>query len=215
MIEIFRRGCHVAMSGAALCFSDGDLAAMAGAYRADRHPAPLVLGHPEGAAPVHGFVARLDVREGVLMAEPVSVSDELRAWVRDGRYKKISASFWGPGAPENPAPGAYYLRHVGFLGAMPPAVKGLRDPVFGERGACCAGLAVTSALEFAGTLGAASAAGFVAPDGVRVDPAGLALHRRALAFQEASGSDYATAVRRISARAVECVVPDGWRVARG
>ncbi|MDG6304415.1 peptidase, partial [Glaesserella parasuis] len=28
--------------------------------------------------------------------------------------------------------GSLYLRHVGFLGAIPPAVKGLRNPVFAE-----------------------------------------------------------------------------------
>ena len=45
--------------------------------------------------------------------------------VRAGRFKKVSASFYTPDSPHNPVPGVYYLRHVGFLGAQPPAVKGL------------------------------------------------------------------------------------------
>lgn len=49
-----------------------------------------------------------------------------------GRYKKVSASFYRPDAPCNPKPGAYYLRHVGFLGAQPPAVKSLKAIEFAD-----------------------------------------------------------------------------------
>ena len=42
-------------------------------------------------------------------------------------FKKRSASFYPPGHPANPTPDRPYLRHVGFLGAQPPAVKGLAD----------------------------------------------------------------------------------------
>ena len=44
-----------------------------------------------------------------------------------GRFKKRSASFYPPEHPNNPTPGKWHLRHVAFLGAQPPAVKGLRD----------------------------------------------------------------------------------------
>ena len=37
-----------------------------------------------------------------------------------------------PNSTNNPVPGVYYLRHVGFLGAQPPAVKGLKDVAFAE-----------------------------------------------------------------------------------
>ena len=52
--------------------------------------------------------------------------------VAAGRFKKIFASFYSPDAPANPVPGVYYLRHVGFLGAQPPAVTGLRSPEFAD-----------------------------------------------------------------------------------
>jgi hypothetical protein len=50
--------------------------------------------------------------------------------VRSGRFKKISASFYPPDHPNHPVPDARepYLRHVGFLGAKAPAVKGLETP---------------------------------------------------------------------------------------
>ncbi len=47
--------------------------------------------------------------------------------VDSGRYKKRSASFYAPDSPNNPVPGVYYLRHVGWLGALPPGVKGLDE----------------------------------------------------------------------------------------
>jgi hypothetical protein len=49
---------------------------------------------------------------------------------RAGYFKKCSSSFYTPDSPSNPKPGVYYLRHVGFLGAAAPAVKGLRDATF-------------------------------------------------------------------------------------
>ncbi|WP_275100142.1 peptidase [Sedimenticola hydrogenitrophicus] len=52
--------------------------------------------------------------------------------VDKGRFKKVSASFYPPTHPANPVPGVYYLRHVGFLGAQPPAVKGLKAVEFAD-----------------------------------------------------------------------------------
>ena len=52
--------------------------------------------------------------------------------VKAGFFKKISASFYRPDSPKNPKPGVYYLRHVGFLGAAPPAVKGLKSASFAD-----------------------------------------------------------------------------------
>lgn len=65
-----------------------------------------------------------------LNAEPHQVDPEFAEMVNAGRFKKISASFYTPDAPNNPVPGVYYLRHVGFLGAQPPAVKGLKQAEF-------------------------------------------------------------------------------------
>ena len=52
--------------------------------------------------------------------------------MRDGKYKKISAAFYRPEHASNPSPGAFYLRHVGFLGAQPPIVKGLPTVQFAD-----------------------------------------------------------------------------------
>ncbi|MGN6866723.1 2-oxoacid:acceptor oxidoreductase, partial [Neisseria sp. P0020.S003] len=62
---------------------------------------------------------------GVLSADFVQMDDDFMGWVKDGRYKKVSASFYPPDSPSNPKPCSWYLRRVVFLGAQPPAVKGL------------------------------------------------------------------------------------------
>jgi hypothetical protein len=53
--------------------------------------------------------------------------------VDNKQFKKRSASFYPPGHPSNPKPGNWYLRHVAFLGAQPPAIAGLAD--FADTGA--------------------------------------------------------------------------------
>ena len=131
-IQIFKPGKHVAMSGVALSFSETDLAATAAAYDPAKHEAPLVVGHPKHDDPAYGWVQSLAFADGALDAEPQQVDHAFAEMVDRGAFKKISASFYSPDSPSNPVPGVYYLRHVGFLGAQPPAVKGLRAPEFAE-----------------------------------------------------------------------------------
>lgn len=129
-IHIFRPGSHTAMSGATLAFSEADLAAAAAAYDPALHEAPLVVGHPTADGPAYGWVQSLGAGPAGLHATPRQVSPEFAELVASGAYKKVSASFYTPTAPNNPVPGTYYLRHVGFLGAQPPAIKGLAPVEF-------------------------------------------------------------------------------------
>ncbi len=118
------------MSGAALSFSETDLAATAAAYDPAKHEAALVVGHPKHDDPAYGWVGKLSFIDGALEVEPVQVNPEFAEMVRSGAFKKISAAFYSPDSPSNPTPGIYALKHVGFLGAAAPAVKGLRQPEF-------------------------------------------------------------------------------------
>jgi hypothetical protein len=114
------------MSGASITFGESDLAATVLAYDPALHEAPLVIGHPKHDAPAAGWVKSLSASAQGLMAETQQVDVAFAELVSKGSYKKISASFYHPDAANNPVPGVYYLRHVGFLGAQPPSVKGLR-----------------------------------------------------------------------------------------
>ncbi len=131
-IHIFKTGRHTDAGGTTIDFTEEDLAATVAAYDPTKHEAPIVVGHPKDNAPAFGWIKSLKFEEGNLTAEPDQVDPEFSELVQAGRYKKISASFYTPTSPANPVPGVYYLRHVGFLGAQPPAIKGLRGVVFAE-----------------------------------------------------------------------------------
>lgn len=131
-LQVFKPGRHTAMSGVALEFSESDLAASAAAYDPAVFQAPIVVGHPKTDDPAYGWVSALSFADGALEASPDQVDPAFAEIVSAGRYKKISAAFYSPEAPNNPVPGVYYLRHVGFLGAAAPAIKGLRSPEFAD-----------------------------------------------------------------------------------
>ncbi|HHQ4275856.1 TPA: peptidase, partial [Pseudomonas aeruginosa] len=63
-------------------------------------------------------------------AEPHQVVPEFAEAANRKMYKKRSASVYLPDSPGNPVPGKHYLRHIGFLGAVPPAIKGIPDAPF-------------------------------------------------------------------------------------
>jgi hypothetical protein len=135
-IEVFRSGRHTDTAGRTVAFTDADLAQLAESYDPAVHEAPIVVGHPEVDAPAYGWVQGLRVEGGTLLAQPKQVDPAFAELVRAGRYKRVSVSLYSPDAPNNPKPGSWYLRHVGVLGAQPPAVKGLKPISFasGEEG---------------------------------------------------------------------------------
>lgn len=185
VIEIFRAGRHRSMAGVDHEFTTEDLDMAAKTYAPSRHEAPLVIGHPQTNSPAYGWVSRLFRQGSSLYAEVTHASEQLMQWVREGRYKKISASFYQPNAAGNPVPGALYLRHVGFLGATPPAVKGMADPAFSEfsDGFLCFGASendIPACFHEAPEVG-----GNDAPPGFSFDAGRLALHRRILAHRQA------------------------------
>lgn len=135
-IEIFRAGKQTDMHGREVSISRADLAAIATAYNPAKHEAPLVIGHPKLNDQAYGWVKGLRAVGDVLVADTHQVDPAFADLVNAGRYKKRSASFLLPDSPANPAPGTYYLNHVGFLGAMAPAVKGLRDAQFADVAQC-------------------------------------------------------------------------------
>lgn len=131
-IEIFRAGRHTDTRGVAHQFTPADLQAIAAGYAPARHEAPLVVGHPHTDAPAWGWVKALRAVGDRLIAIPDQVQAAFAEAVQSGAYKKVSAAFYAPGDAHNPTPGQWHLRHVGFLGAQPPAVKGLAGPAFAE-----------------------------------------------------------------------------------
>ncbi|QUC05833.1 peptidase [Aggregatibacter sp. oral taxon 513] len=132
LIEIFKAGKRTDANGVEVEITTADLQQAVDAYNINFHESPAVIGHPKHNAPAYGWVKRLELDGDVLKAEFDQIDPEFAEMVEKGRFKKISSSFYLADSPNNPCPGNLYLRHVGFLGAMPPAVKGLRNPEFAD-----------------------------------------------------------------------------------
>jgi len=132
LIHIFEAGQHTAMEGTTLNFSEKMLKEIADNYTPATHESPLVIGHPKNDDPAWGWVKRVVSKGKSLFVEPHNVQEQFKETVKEGRYKKISAAFYSPFAHNNPTPGKWNLKHVGFLGAAAPAVKGLQPVSFSE-----------------------------------------------------------------------------------
>lgn len=133
-IHIFKAGTHRSTTGHEFAFSEADLAATASAYDPALHEAPLVIGHPKTDDPAYGWTKSVAVAADGLFAVPHEVQPAFSELVDSKAFKKISAKFYGKDDPANPVPGVYYLRHIGFLGAQPPAIKGLKGIEFSDAG---------------------------------------------------------------------------------
>ena len=125
-IEVFRPGTFRPMSGEPITFSAGDLTQLAEDYDASAAPAPVVVGHPRHDSPAYGWVSGFSFSGDKLTADIGEMDPAFVEAVQAGRYKKISLSLFRPDAPNNPKPGQWYPKHVGFLGGAAPAVSGLK-----------------------------------------------------------------------------------------
>ncbi len=119
-IEIFRTGEHTDSSGRKASYDAGALDKIAEIYNSKvaeskSFAAPIVKGHPKTDAPAFGWIERLARRGDKLLAKAIDADPKFVEEVRKGLYRKISMAIY----PD------MTLRHVGFLGAASPAVKGL------------------------------------------------------------------------------------------
>lgn len=129
-IHALKSGTWQSMNGS-VSFSDADIARIAESYNPETHEAPAVVGHPQTDAPAYGWVRAAEKRDDGLWLN-VDLMPELYEHMRRGTYRKVSVQLYRPDAPGNPQPGGYSLKHLGFLGAQPPAVKGLKSLALSE-----------------------------------------------------------------------------------
>lgn len=133
-IRIFRQGTFTSVEGTKVTFGEAEVAGLVASYNSAKNPAPLVIGHPKLNDPAYGWVDRLAIEDGEVVAypDPDKLERSFAEAVNAGRYRKVSAQLYPPDSPNNPEPGQYYLKHVGFLGAHPPSVKGLGTVSFAD-----------------------------------------------------------------------------------
>lgn len=119
-VEVFRIGKHTDSGGNTREWTEQDLETIVSKYDPANHEAPAVIGHPKDNAPAYAWVEGLKSEGGSLWAKFKQIVPEFAEGVESGLWKKRSIALY----PD------LSLRHVGFLGAMPPAIKGLADIEF-------------------------------------------------------------------------------------
>lgn len=124
-IEIFRAGNY----GPKGSFNERDLDRVIAAYDPSHHEAPACIGHPADNLPAYGWASELKRAGDTLLAKFKEVDPDFESAVKAGRFKKRSAAFYLDS--EGRISG---LRHVAFLGAQPPEVKGLKNLNFNDAG---------------------------------------------------------------------------------
>ena len=120
-IEVFRTGKHTAMNGVTKDYTEQDLDNFVSKFgETPGYKAPLVIGHPAVEDPAYGWAEQLKRVGSKLFAYVEPVSEKIVEAVRSGMFKRLSIALYADGL----------LRHIGLLGAHPPAVKGLAPVEF-------------------------------------------------------------------------------------
>jgi hypothetical protein len=119
-IAVFRVGTWTDSAGRTKTWTEEDIDRIVSTYDPSKSEAPVVIGHPKDNAPAYGWVEALKRDGEILWAKIKDIAPEFKEWLEKKLYKKRSISLYPDGS----------LRHIGFLGAAPPAVKGLPDAAF-------------------------------------------------------------------------------------
>ena len=122
-IEICKAGTWTAKNGKDVTLTTTDLDAIVSTYDPSVREAPLVFGHPEEEDPAFGWVDKLKRSGEILLAAFKQVPDTVKDLVNSGHYKKVSIALM---------PDKKTLKHVGLLGAVQPAVPGLKSVSLGN-----------------------------------------------------------------------------------
>jgi len=118
--EVFAAGTHTASDGSSHTFTGQDVERIASVYNSQSdHEAPIVIGHPKTDDPAYGWIDKVKAEGGKLYAKFKDTAAEFVDLVKAGRFKKKSIKL-----------NKGLLVHVGFLGAVPPAVSGLKNASF-------------------------------------------------------------------------------------
>jgi hypothetical protein len=116
-VEVFKAGNHVTSAGVPCTFTRDDLDQMAANHALGA--APAVLGHPKHDAPAYAWVGEYKRDGDSLFAKFKDINPAFEQGVKTGAYRNRSVSVYKDKAC------GYRVRHVGWLGAAPPAIDGL------------------------------------------------------------------------------------------
>lgn len=117
--EVFEAGPQTDSQGRTRTWTVEELDQMVANHRA----APFVCGHPKHDAPAYGWSAALKRVGNKLLTKGKQIHAAFEKGVQEGRYPERSVSITKDDS-------GFRIRHVGFLGAVPPAVEGLAPVQF-------------------------------------------------------------------------------------
>lgn len=124
--EIFKAGEHTDSNGNKRVWTVNDLDNIVRNFNEKNSSVPAVIGHPKVNSPAYAWIDSVKRFGDSLYCTYKQVNQDFAQWVKQGLYKNRSISLYPDGT----------LRHVGFLGAMPPAIKGLEAFQFNEESDC-------------------------------------------------------------------------------
>lgn len=147
-LHVAYAGVHTTRHGSKSYISARQLQEVADSYDRSRHRcnlsvddvqtaialgAPAVLGHFDSrtlkkslAMPAFGTVRTVyTLNDGNDLYLTVDLVDSMADWIQLGLYNRCSVGLYAPDEAGNPTPGLWHLKHIGFLGASPSAMKEL------------------------------------------------------------------------------------------
>lgn len=113
--EIFKTGIHKDSKGTERNWTNEDLETIKSNFEKYNPDVPICVGHPKSNSPAYGWIDTLKIEGEKLFASFKQVQDEFKQAVNKGLFKTRSISL----TPD------LKLRHLAFLGAQAPAIKGM------------------------------------------------------------------------------------------
>lgn len=118
--EIFRTGKHTDSKGNTREWAAEDLDKICTNFETKNPDVPICVGHPKTNSPAYGWIDKLKTEGGKLYASFKDVQPEFQEAVKKGLFKTRSISLTSDLIP----------RHIAFLGAQAPAIKGMEQFCF-------------------------------------------------------------------------------------
>ena len=144
VIEIGKLGRQVDGRGVVKQFTPEFFNEVIQSYNPKNYKAPAIISHNTQGIPdkvlhknkslSYGVAKSLSVVGDRLKVNFDKLSPKIKNHFDKGELLAVSPSFYHPKNRANPTPGKWSLRHCAFLGAEPPAIKGLASPEFSESG---------------------------------------------------------------------------------
>jgi hypothetical protein len=120
-VELFQAGEQTDSQRNTKVWTHADLDSMV----TNHQPSPLVIGHPKTDDPAWGWSSALKRDGDVLLGKFSDVQPEFSKMVENKQFPNRSIKI-------EPAENGYRLVHTGFLGGIPPAIKGLKQLNFNQ-----------------------------------------------------------------------------------